>query len=211
VNAWTKERLTIVRKITAISNVGEWHVTEIPPVVCFVDVVLRCGWYLVFFDMCMVVFIFSMVDLNLDGSQLRVSGTIIHKLLVVVYKTYNFVMESCRPKCMVFGWNLQDRIICKIRLFSLPISYWSSFCFVCFNAYSRMSNCFSYLAAVTITDDSVASLDVCWTHMTFSSECSFTCHACCDTGPPFKRSYPKHSRILLLHTALWQRSNHYLS
>jgi hypothetical protein len=50
---------------------------------------------------------------------------------------------------------------------------------------------FIYLAAVT--GDRAADLEVhvCLALIAFSSECYYTCHSCCDTGPPFSRSYPK--------------------
>jgi hypothetical protein len=59
---------------------------------------------------------------------------------------------------------------------------------VCFELHEQF---FSYLAAVTITGDRAANLDLCLALTAFSSEGSFTCHTYCNTGPPFLRSYPK--------------------
>jgi hypothetical protein len=57
---------------------------------------------------------------------------------------------------------------------------------------------FSYLAAVIINGDRAANLDLCLTITTFSSEGSYTCHTCCDTGPTVLRSYPKDTLFSLL-------------
>jgi hypothetical protein len=35
------------------------------------------------------------------------------------------------------------------------------------------------------------NLDILLALMAFSNEGSFTCHTCCDTGPPLLRKYPK--------------------
>jgi hypothetical protein len=43
----------------------------------------------------------------------------------------------------------------------------------------------SYSAAVTITGDRAADLDLNLACVAFSSDGSFTCHTCCDTGPQF--------------------------
>jgi hypothetical protein len=47
------------------------------------------------------------------------------------------------------------------------------------------------MAAVTITGDRTANLDLCLALMAFSREGSFTCHTYCDTGPRFIQSLPK--------------------
>jgi hypothetical protein len=60
--------------------------------------------------------------------------------------------------------------------------------FVCFESQGQF---FSYLAAVTITGDKAANLDLCLALTAFSSEGSVMCHTYCDTGLPFLRSYPK--------------------
>jgi hypothetical protein len=66
--------------------------------------------------------------------------------------------------------------------------------FVCLQPHEQF---FSYLAAVTITGDRAANLDLCSTLMTFSSEGSFMCHIYCDMGPQFIWSHPKdrHPRL----------------
>jgi hypothetical protein len=68
--------------------------------------------------------------------------------------------------------------------------------------------CFSYLAAVAITSDRAANFNLCLyiALVAFGSEGSFICQTCCDTGPPFIRSYPKD----LLNAEFQRRSNHYL-
>ena len=47
-----------------------------------------------------------------------------------------------------------------------------------------------------------ANLDLCLALMAFSSEGSLACHTCCDTGPPFLRSYPKDPWFSLLNAEL---------
>jgi hypothetical protein len=49
---------------------------------------------------------------------------------------------------------------------------------------------FSYLAAVTITGDRAANIDLCLALTAFNSGGSFAYHTYCDTGPPFLRLYP---------------------
>jgi ACR3 family arsenite efflux pump ArsB len=52
--------------------------------------------------------------------------------------------------------------------------------------YSSLSKFFSYLVAVTITGDSLAaSFDLWLALLAFSSDSSFTCHICCNTGTLF--------------------------
>jgi hypothetical protein len=64
------------------------------------------------------------------------------------------------------------------------------FFFVClFVRFQLHEQFFSNLATVTITDDREANLDFCLALTAFRSEGSLTCHTCCDTGPPFLRSY----------------------
>jgi hypothetical protein len=46
---------------------------------------------------------------------------------------------------------------------------------------------FSYLAAVNITGDRAANLNLCLALMALSSKGSFSCHTFCDTGPRFVR------------------------
>jgi hypothetical protein len=60
--------------------------------------------------------------------------------------------------------------------------------FVCFESHEQY---LSYLATVTITGGRAPNLDQCLALTAFSSEGSFTCHAYCETGPPFLRPYPK--------------------
>jgi hypothetical protein len=62
------------------------------------------------------------------------------------------------------------------------------FFLVCFEPHEQF---FSYLAAVTITGERAANLDLCLALTAFGSDGSFTCHTYCDKGPPFLRSYPK--------------------
>jgi hypothetical protein len=62
------------------------------------------------------------------------------------------------------------------------------FLFVCNESHEQF---FSYQAAVTITGDGAANLDLCLALTAFSSEGPLTCHTFSDTGPPFLRSYPK--------------------
>jgi hypothetical protein len=71
--------------------------------------------------------------------------------------------------------------------------------FVCFESHEQL---FGYLATVTITNDWVASLDLCLALTAFSSEGSFMCHTYCDRGPPFLRSYPKDPCFSLLNAVL---------
>jgi hypothetical protein len=56
--------------------------------------------------------------------------------------------------------------------------------FDCFDPHEQF---FCYLAVVTITGNRAANLDLCLAFTAFSSEGSFTCHAYCDTKPPFLR------------------------
>jgi hypothetical protein len=64
--------------------------------------------------------------------------------------------------------------------------------FVClFDYLQPPEQFFSYPAAVTITGDGAANLDLCLALMGFSSEGSFSCHTYCDTLPRFIRSHPK--------------------
>jgi hypothetical protein len=60
--------------------------------------------------------------------------------------------------------------------------------FVCFESHKQF---FSYLAAVTITGDRAANLDLCLALAAFSSKGSFTCHTYCNMGPPYLRLYPQ--------------------
>jgi hypothetical protein len=65
-----------------------------------------------------------------------------------------------------------------------------------FDCLQPIEQFFSYLHSVTITGDKTAktsnlNLYACLERMAFGSEDSFSCHTCCDTGPPFLRSYPK--------------------
>jgi pimeloyl-ACP methyl ester carboxylesterase len=60
---------------------------------------------------------------------------------------------------------------------------------------------FSYLATVTITCGRAANLDLCLALTAISSE-DFTCHAYCNTWPPFLRSYPKDPWFSLLNAVL---------
>jgi hypothetical protein len=84
---------------------------------------------------------------------------------------------------IIFGYYLGTR---SVRFQSI----WSAFVclFVCFESHEQF---FSYLATVIIAGDRAANLNLCLALTAFSSEGSFTCHAYCDTGPPFLRSYPK--------------------
>ena len=61
----------------------------------------------------------------------------------------------------------------------------------CLFVYSLPEQFFSYPAAVAITGDGAANLDLCLALMAFSSEGSFSCHTYCDTGPRFMLSHPK--------------------
>jgi hypothetical protein len=66
------------------------------------------------------------------------------------------------------------------------------FClFVYLFVYGHLSIFFSYPAAVTITGDGAANLDLCLALMAFSNEGSFSCHTYCDTGPRFIWSHTK--------------------
>jgi hypothetical protein len=58
---------------------------------------------------------------------------------------------------------------------------------------------FSYLAVAIITGDKAANLDLCLALTAFSSESSFMCHTCCDTGPPFLMAYPKDPWLSLMN------------
>jgi hypothetical protein len=61
---------------------------------------------------------------------------------------------------------------------------------------------FSYLAAVTISSDRAANLDLCLALTAFSSDDSLTCHTYCDTGPPFLTSYSKDPWFSLLNAVI---------
>jgi hypothetical protein len=63
--------------------------------------------------------------------------------------------------------------------------------FECLLVNSHLNEFFSYPAAVTITGDRAAKLDLCLALVAFSSEGSFTCHTCCDMGPMFLRSFER--------------------
>ena len=67
---------------------------------------------------------------------------------------------------------------------------------------------------VTIGGDGL-QIDLClalmaFSSMAFSSEGSFACHTCCNTGPQFLRSYTKDPWFSFLNTELLAKSNHYL-
>jgi hypothetical protein len=66
--------------------------------------------------------------------------------------------------------------------------------FVCFEPHEQF---FSYLAAVAIASDWAANLDLCLALTAFSREGSFTCHTCCDTGPPFLKVISERPVILI--------------
>jgi hypothetical protein len=68
---------------------------------------------------------------------------------------------------------------------TVDFSMWLCLCFL------PREQFFSYLAAVTITGDEVANLDLSLALMAFSSKGSFTCHTYCDTQHWFIRSHPK--------------------
>jgi hypothetical protein len=87
--------------------------------------------------------------------------------------------------------------------------------------YSPLSNLTAFLAAVTITYDSVANFDLCIALTAFSSDGSFTCHTFCDMGPRFTsiRSQPKNhsprhtccgipTLYVKINRSLCRRSNH---
>jgi hypothetical protein len=74
--------------------------------------------------------------------------------------------------------------------------------FVCFESHEQF---FSYLTTVTTTGDRAPNLDLCLALTPFSSEGSFTCHAYCDTGPPFLRSYPEDPWFYLLNAVLFAK------
>jgi hypothetical protein len=82
-------------------------------------------------------------------------------------------------------WELGHDSDCVWEVLTISLAV----CVCLFVCLSRTSNCFSYLATFTITDDRAANLNLCSALTAFSSEGSFTCHTYCDTGPPFIRSW----------------------
>jgi hypothetical protein len=62
---------------------------------------------------------------------------------------------------------------------------WGGLLFAWLVVYGRLSNFFSNLAAVTITGDRGAYLNLYLALMIFRFEGSFTCHTCCDAGSLF--------------------------
>jgi hypothetical protein len=88
-------------------------------------------------------------------------------------------------------------------MFPLRSKIWEYVClFVCLiDCFDPHEQFFSNLAAVTITGDRAANLDLCLALTAFSSEGSFTCHTYCDTGP-FLRSYSKDPWFSLVNAVL---------
>jgi hypothetical protein len=105
-----------------------------------------------------------------------------------------------------------DWLIDWLHITSCPIWEFLPICrYVClFDSLEHHEQFFSYLAAVTITGDRAANLDLCLALTAFSREDSFMCHTYCDTGPPFIRSYLKDPWFSLHNAVSWRRSNHYL-
>jgi hypothetical protein len=66
-------------------------------------------------------------------------------------------------KTITCKWNVVCSVVCL---------------FVCLKPHKAL---FSNMAAVTITGDGAAYLDICLPRMAFRSEGSLTCHTCCDT------------------------------
>jgi hypothetical protein len=64
--------------------------------------------------------------------------------------------------------------------------------FVCFIA--AWAIFFSYPAAVTITGDRTANLDLCLALAAFKSEGTYSCHTYCNTGPRFRWYHPNGRR-----------------
>jgi hypothetical protein len=64
---------------------------------------------------------------------------------------------------------------------AVHIGLFGVFCY-CFEVQEQF---FSYLTAVTITDDWAADLDLCLAHKAFKSEGSFMCHTYCNMRLPF--------------------------
>jgi hypothetical protein len=67
----------------------------------------------------------------------------------------------------------------------LPLGNWEVLFVFCLFYFEPHEQFFSYLAAVTVTGERAANLDLCLTLTTFSSVGSFTCHTYCNTGIPF--------------------------
>jgi hypothetical protein len=98
-----------------------------------------------------------------------------------------------------FVWITREKCDKKGIIMTKTHVYLLLILFVCFESHEQF---FSYLATVTIAGDRAAYFDLCLALTAFSSEGSFTCHAYCDTGPPFLRSYPKDQWFYLLNAVL---------
>jgi hypothetical protein len=92
----------------------------------------------------------------------------------------------------IYNWNLD----CKVR-FDTKCGINVSL----FDCFEPQEQFFSYLAAVTITGDGAANLDLCLALTAFSSVVCFTCHTSCDTGT-LLRSYTKDLWFSLLNAVL---------
>jgi hypothetical protein len=100
-----------------------------------------------------------------------------------------------------------DRSILKLQCHGLwqiysQILIFPCKCF-CLIVYNSMSN-FSAIWRLLLVMWQAANLDLCLALMDFSSEGSFTCHTCFDTGPQFMRSNLKERHHF--HGGIWTRT-----
>jgi hypothetical protein len=114
---------------------------------------------------------------------------------VVIWLTWHlFTWWRIWALYLSFNWSHgMDILSYDQKYISFNYALYKIICvFLCLFVYSRLSN-FSAIrrAAVTITGDGTANLDLSVALMAFSSEGCSSCHTYCDTGPWFIRSHLK--------------------
>jgi hypothetical protein len=104
----------------------------------------------------------------------------------VISSSLSFFQIKCFNLAILFLLILLNLHAYWKKLICCSVKFKRLFVVVCFKPHEQF---FSYLAAVTITGDRAANLDLCSGPL--SREGSLSCHTYCDTGPRFIRSHPK--------------------